>query len=104
MRVCLRQYTGAGAAELIDRLEKNSDEVKSLIGSVKGLVSYGIARTPDGGFTITVCQDQAGIDESITRAKEWIAANAADIGVAPPEVTTGDAVLRIVTPASLAAH
>lgn len=95
MKVCLRKYSGKGAAELIDLLEKNADEVKSFIGSISGLVSYGIARTDDGGFTVTVCQDQAGIDESIKRAKDWIAANAANIGAAPPEVTIGDAVLRI---------
>ena len=103
MRVCIRQYSGKGASELIDLLEKKTDEVKSLMGSIKGLVSYGIARTAGGGFTVTVCEDQAGIDESINRAKSWIATNAADIGAAPPEVTIGDVVLR-VTQASMAAH
>jgi hypothetical protein len=103
MKVCLRQYSGKGAAELIDLLEQKSDEVKSLIGPIKGLVSYGIARTANGGFTVTVCEDQDGIDESIKKAKEWIAANAADIGADPPEVMTGDVVLRIAQ-ASMAAH
>src|SRR5262245_1387684 len=94
MKVCLRKYSGNGAAELIELLEKNGDEIKSIISSISGFVSYGIARTDGGGFTVTVCEDQVGIDESIKRAKEWIAANAANIGAAPPEVTIGEVVLR----------
>ena len=43
---------------------------------------------------MTVCEDQAGIDESTQRAKEWIAENAGDIGAAP-EVSAGDVVIRL---------
>jgi hypothetical protein len=36
-------------------LEKNKTEVESVLRSVKGLVSYTLARSGDGGFSVTVC-------------------------------------------------
>jgi hypothetical protein len=95
MKVVIRKYSGQGASRLIDTIEENAADVKSVIGSVKGLVSYTLVRTADGGFTVTVCEDQAGIDESTRRAKEWIAENAGEIGAAAPEVSSGDVVLRL---------
>jgi hypothetical protein len=95
MRVVVRKYSGQGASRLIDTIEENAEDVKSVLGPVKGLVSYTLVRTADGGFTITVCEDQAGIDESTQKAKEWIAENAGDIGAAAPEISTGDVVIRL---------
>ena len=95
MKVVIRKYSGQGASRLIDTIEQNAADVKSVIGAVQGLVSYTLVRTADGGFTVTVCEDQAGIDESTRRAKEWIAENAADIGAAAPEVSAGDVVIRL---------
>jgi hypothetical protein len=58
--------------------------VEKLMSSVKGFVSYAIVRSEDGGFTVTVCNDKAGADESVEKARDWIAKNAAGTGVAPP--------------------
>ena len=33
---------------------------------------------------MTVCNDKAGCDESVEKARDWIAKNAAGTGVAPP--------------------
>ena len=95
MKVVVRKYSGQGASRLIDTIEKNASDVESVLGSVEGLVSYALVRTAEGGFTVTVCEDQAGIDESTRRAKEWIAENAGDIGAAAPEVSAGDVVIRL---------
>ena len=95
MKVVVRKYSGQGASRLIDKIEEHAADVKSIIGSVEGLVDYTLVRTADGGFTVTVCEDQAGIDESTRRAKEWIAENAGDIGAAAPEVSAGDVVIRL---------
>ena len=57
MQVVIRQYSGEGAAELFDLLEANAAGVQSLMASVNGLVSYTLARSENGGFSVTVCQD-----------------------------------------------
>ena len=54
MQVVIRKYAGKDAAALIDLLEKRGTEVQSLMRSVKGLVSYKVARSEGGGFTVTV--------------------------------------------------
>ncbi len=41
------------------------------------------------GATVTVCQDKAGADESIQVARDWVAANAADLGAPAPTITEG---------------
>lgn len=89
MQIVIRKYSGKGATELFDVLEKNTADVQSIMRSIKGLVSYTLARSGDGGFSVTVCQDEAGINESVQKAKEWVAKNAANTGVAAPEVSRG---------------
>jgi hypothetical protein len=89
MHAVIRTYSGAGAKELFDRIVAARDEVQSLIGGVQGFVSYTLVRTGDGGVTITVCQDKAGTDESSKVAREWVAANASDVGAAAPTVSEG---------------
>jgi hypothetical protein len=56
-------YSGTSVKELLDALEKNQEEVTDITRSVKGFVSYTLARTPSGGISVTVCQDNVGIDE-----------------------------------------
>jgi hypothetical protein len=92
MKTVIRKYSGKGATELINLLEQRATEVQSLIGSVRGFVSYSLVRTDGGGFTMTVCEDQAGIDESIQKAKDWVAKNGSHLGVAAPEVSQGSVV------------
>ena len=95
MKVVVRKYAGQGASQLIDAIEAHASDVESVIGAVNGLVNYMLVRTADGGFSVTVCEDQAGIDESAAKAKEWIAANAGDVGGAAPEVSVGDVVIKL---------
>ena len=54
-----------------------------------------LVRNDGGGFTITVCQDQAGIDQSIQKAKDWIARNAGNLGTAAPDVSVGEVVIHV---------
>ena len=74
MHAVVRTYSGEGAKELFDLLEKRKSDVESLIRTVKGFVSYSLVRTADGGISVTVCQDKAGADDSVQKAKDWIAA------------------------------
>jgi hypothetical protein len=95
MQVVVRTYAGKGARELFDVLERNKADVERVIRSVKGVVSYTLARTGDGGLSVTVCQDQAGIDESMEKAREWIVKNAGQTGVGAPLVSGGVAITHI---------
>src|ERR1043166_10238302 len=85
MQVVIRTYSGKGAKELFDWLGKRAADLQPLMRSVKGFVNYTLARSGSGGFSVTVCQDKAGIDESIQKAKDWIAKNAENTcgGLAP---------------------
>jgi restriction endonuclease Mrr len=94
METVVRTYSGKGAKELFDVLEKQKADVEKEMRSVKGLVSYTLARTGDGGVSVTVCQDRAGVDESVQRAKDWIAKNAGSTGVGAPKVSTGSVIVH----------
>jgi len=95
MQTVIRRYSGNGAKELFDILEKRSADVEDLLRLVKGLVSYTLTRSGDGGFSVTVCQDKAGIDESVQKAKDWIAKNAGSTGAAAPEISAGQVLLHL---------
>jgi restriction endonuclease Mrr len=95
MQTVIRKFSGKGAKELYDLLEKRTTEVEELMRSVKGFVSYTLARSGDGGFSVTVCQDKAGTDESVQKAKDWIAKNAANTGVGAPEILEGSVLIYL---------
>lgn len=94
MHAVVRKYSGKGAKELFDLLEKRKAEVENVIRPVKGFVSYTLARSGDGGFSVTVCQDKAGTDESVRVAKDWIAKNAGSTGVGAPQVSEGTVIIQ----------
>ena len=93
MHAAIRQYSGSGTEELFDALEQREPEVRELISTVPGFVSYTAVRTADGGTTVTVCQDKEGTDESTRRAAAWVDENIqASIGA--PSITEGDTSLQ----------
>ena len=96
MDVVVRTYTGKGSKELLSLLEQRKADVEKLMRSVKGFESYTLARSSDGegGMSMTVCQDKAGIEESVRIAKDWIAKNAGNLGVGAPKVSTGTIVIH----------
>ena len=95
MHAVIRSYSGTGTKELFDILEKNKANVEKLLRGVKGFVSYSLVRTAGGGFSVSVCQDKAGTDESIRVAREWIAKNAGNAGTSAPTVTEGTVILQL---------
>jgi hypothetical protein len=95
MHTVVRSYSGKGAAELFDLLDKRKADVEREMRAVKGFVSYVLVRTSDGGFSVTTCQDKAGVDDSLKRAKDWIQKNAGSTGVAPPKVSEGSVLIHL---------
>ena len=95
MHAVTRTYSGKGAKELFDVLEKNKNDVEKLIRSIKGFVSFSLVRTPDGGFSVSVFEDKAGTDESVRVARDWISKNASHVGANPPAVLESSAILHV---------
>lgn len=95
MHAVIRNYSGSGAKELFDLLERRKSDVDNLMRSIEGFESYLLVRTTDGGTSVTVCQNRTGTDESVRRAKEWIATNASDIRASAPAVSEGPVIVQL---------
>ena len=95
MHAVIRTYSGNGAKELFDVLERQKSDVEQLLRSVKGFVGYTLARTDEGGFSVTVCQDKAGVEESVQKAKDWVAKNGGNTGAAAPKISEGAVLLHL---------
>ncbi len=93
-RVSPRDDSGPGAKKLFAELEKNKAKVETLMKPVKGLVSYSLVNTGDGGMSVTVCKDQKGIDDSVRIAAEWIKENLPS-GATKPTVAEGSVVVHL---------
>ena len=93
MYVAIRSYSRQGASELFDALAERQEDVKAIISTVPGFISYEAFRNDSGGQTVTVCQDKAGTDESSRRAAEWIKENIG-VKVDPPTFTGGSTILH----------
>ncbi len=89
MYATVRSY--AGPQGFGDELVKRQDEVKSLIQGISGFRAYYLIRTDQGGVvTVSVYDDQAGAEESTRTAAEWVRTNLPDMGVDPPQVSSGE--------------
>jgi heme-degrading monooxygenase HmoA len=93
MYATVRKYAGPEAFG--EELVKRQDEVRSVIQGISGFQAYYLLRTDQGGaVTISVFDDQAGAEESTRAAAEWIRTNLPDMGVSPPEVSTGEVAIH----------
>jgi hypothetical protein len=95
MDAVIRTYSGKGAKELFDVLEKHKKDIETLMRSVAGFSDYSLIRTGDGGISVTVCSDKAGVAESAQKAKDWISKNAAGAGAGAPKVSEGSVILQV---------
>jgi hypothetical protein len=95
MHAVMRDYSGSGAKKLFDLLEKQKAEVKAVLMAVNGFVSYSLVRTDRGGFSVTICQDKTGTDESNRVSRDWIAKNAGDASASAPTVLEGAVILHL---------
>jgi len=95
MYAIVRHYSGGGAKQLFDVLERQKAEVEAALRKVPGLESYTLVRSGDGGIAITVCKDKAGAHESVKIAREWIKKNAADVPAYPPAIMEGPVIVQI---------
>ena len=95
MYAVVRSYSGPGAKQLFDVLDKRKADVEAALRGVAGLASYTLMRSTDGGLSVTVCQDKSGAEESLKVAREWIQKNAAEADARGPVVTEGPVILQV---------
>ena len=86
MYVTVRRYKGVG--DLVATMNANTSDVKQLISSIPGFVSYYAMQDGDSMTSISVFDDKPGCDESTKRAGEWVRANVKSMPGAP-EVSSG---------------
>jgi hypothetical protein len=91
MYATIRRYDGN--PDLADRLAARSDEIRTLMSAVGGFRAYHLIRSNDGTASITVCDDQAGTEETNRVAAGWLKENMPDAVSAAPQVTAGEIVL-----------
>jgi glycine/D-amino acid oxidase-like deaminating enzyme len=61
---------------------------------VPGFVAYYANRNGDEVATVTVCDNQTGIQESSRRAAEWVRQNLTGGSLGSPEITEGEAFIQ----------
>ena len=67
-----------------------------IIRQVPGFLEYFLVETGEGVLSISVFTEQAGMEESTTRAADWVQQNLTGFFTGPPTVTTGSVWLHDV--------
>jgi hypothetical protein len=91
MWASVRRY--AANPELAERLASRGEEIKGIISEVPGFVSYYLIHDGRDTVSITVAQDQAGVDRSNEIAADWLREHAADVPSSAPQVTEGEVLI-----------
>jgi hypothetical protein len=100
MFAAIRTY-GVTDADEFSELVK--DGFLPIVESIPGFVAYYVVTAGDGlASAITICEDQAGVDESTSREAAWVEEHALDFIESGPAVVTG-AVLAETAATPLAA-
>jgi hypothetical protein len=88
----IRRYEDNKA--LADLLAARGDEIRTVISQAPGFRAYYLVRGTGGTASITICDDQAGAEETNRLAATWLKENLPDAVSAPPHVNAGEVVLN----------
>ena len=89
MYATIRIYNEAEG--LADAVAEHRAEIVGLFREVEGFRSYNIVRTgPTSATSVTICDDQAGAEATNRLARDWLAANLADLRIGAPDVHVGE--------------
>ena len=95
MKIVIRTYAGKIGKQHFEVMEKHHAEVQQLMGSIEGLISYTLARNSLGGFSVTVCKSQSGINKSIKAKQSFIAQHASEMNLAAMQVIEGEIITHL---------
>lgn len=91
MHAVIRKYT-AGPEVAQDARPKLA-QLEQTMRQTPGFVAYYFLETEDGIATITITEDEAGTQESMGRAANWVQQNLPDSGLGAPEVIRGETLM-----------
>jgi hypothetical protein len=92
MHTAIRKYRSSDPAELARRVETG---FVPIVKEVPGFVGYYVVDGGDGTVTsVTVCEDEGGVEESTRRAGEWVQDNVPELVEGAPDVTSGEVLVR----------
>ncbi len=91
MWASVRRY--AANPELAEALAARGDEIKGVISAVPGFVSYYLIHDGSDTVSITVAQDQAGVDRSNEVAAAWMREHASEVPASAPQITEGEVLI-----------
>ena len=95
MHASIRQYRSSDAAEVGRRASDGTAGSRRSRVRYKGFQAWYLIDGGDGTLTtITICDDEAGVNESVDKAREWVGDNAADLSRARRPSPTGRSRLR----------
>ncbi len=73
---------------------KVREDFLPIVRTVPGFVAYYLVDATHSTFSITICQDEAGVEEAIARASEWTKNNLGGLVESPPEIIQGEVVVE----------
>jgi hypothetical protein len=91
MHTMLRIYTGMPGAG--PRFAAKKTELEKAMRGVSGFAGYRLLSTPDGIASVTICETEAGCQESARVAAAWIKENLPDLSPKPPQIVTGESLV-----------
>src|SRR5215213_8298791 len=91
MHAVIRKYTASPsvAADARPKLQ----HLEQTMRQTPGFVAYYFLETEDGIATITITEDEAGTQESMSRAANWVQQNLPNSGLGAPEVIRGETLI-----------
>jgi hypothetical protein len=90
MYAVFRRYENAKV--LTEEMLQRQDEIRTLLRAVRGFSAYYAIRSGDVLVAVTVCENQAGTQETTRLAAEWVRQNLPAAAGAPPAVTEGEVI------------
>jgi hypothetical protein len=84
----IRQYRTTDIEELSRRVQ---DEFVPKVREVPGFVAYYVIDGGDGSVaSITLCETSSGVEESTSRASQWVSDAVSHLIQGDPEITAGE--------------
>jgi hypothetical protein len=86
--------TWANAAAVADMMLQKKQEVTDLISGVPGFIAYYATRAGDTLTSVTICDSQAGTQESTRLAGDWVKKNVTTSSIGAPQVAEGETFIQ----------
>jgi hypothetical protein len=90
MYTTIRRYEGIDPSRVDELMQRVEQGFVPIVGQVPGFVGYYVIDAGGGVIaSVSVFEDQAGADESVQRAANWVQ-SMTDLIPNPPQITAGE--------------